>query len=95
MKKGQYLKVRSNCPLLFATTKVGQKVFRHFDPLLHIFRQKLAILDTLEFQVVFFIPENPKKHLTLSLVYFTHFNPPIFMFYAKIKIITSAIFKSY
>lgn len=64
MKKGQYLKVRSNCPLLFATTEVGQKVFRHFDPFLHIFRQKLAILHTLEFQGSFFIQKNSKKHLT-------------------------------
>jgi len=48
------------------TKEVGQKVFRHFDPLLHILRQKLAILDTLEFQGSFFIPENPKKHPTYT-----------------------------
>ena len=64
MKKGQYLKVRSNCPLLFATTEVGQKVFRHFDPFLHILRQKLAILTTLEFQGYFFMYENPKNTLS-------------------------------
>lgn len=36
---------------------MGQKVFRHFDPFLHIFRQKLSILHTLEFQGSFFIPK--------------------------------------
>ena len=71
MKKGQYLKVRSNCPLLFATTEVGQKVFWHFDPLLHIFRQKLAILDTLEFQVVFLCPKKEKTPNPLTSLFYT------------------------
>ncbi len=61
MKKGQYLKVRSNCPLLFATTEVGQKVFRHFDPFSCFLRQKLAFFKTLAFQGSFFYSQKFKK----------------------------------
>ncbi len=45
------------------TKEVGQKVFWLFDPFLHIFRQKLAILHAIDFQGSFLFPKIQKNTL--------------------------------